>query len=89
MKKSQLKKIIKEEIKSTLNEGIWKVGTEEEIQTFIDEVQNLQSKYWNIVGSDAVHNGLDTAIGAADELKDIARGDYKHHTKVDVIGFKV
>jgi len=73
MKKYELKKIIKEEIKSTLKEGIWNIGTEEEIEQFIVEVQNLQKKYWEIVGSDAVHNGLDEAMLEADQLINIAR----------------
>ena len=73
MKKYELKKLIKEEVKSTLNEGIWNIGTEEEIEQFIVEVLNLQKKYWEIVGSDAVHNGLDGAIMEADKLINIAR----------------
>ena len=44
-----------------------------QIEQFIDEVQNLQNKYWEIVGSDAVHNGLDGAIMEADKLIKIAR----------------
>ena len=73
MKKCELKKLIKEEGKSTLKEGVWNIGTEEEIEQFIAEVQNLQNKYWEIVGSDAVHNGLDGAIMEADKLIKMAR----------------
>ena len=73
MKKCELKKLIKEEIKSTLKEGVWNIGTEEEIEQFIAEVQNLQNKYYQIVGSDAVHNGLDGAIMEADKLIKMAR----------------
>ena len=56
-----------------IQEGIWKVGNKQGIQDFIDEVQNLQNKYWNIVGSDDVHNGLDRAMREAEELKAIAK----------------
>ena len=65
-----------------IKEGIWKVGTEEQIQHFINDIEKIKTHYYSIVGSDAVFNGLDQAIMEAEELKDIARGDYKHHTKV-------
>ena len=73
MKKSELAAFIKEEIKSTLNtEGVWKKGHPSLIQNFLDELDMLKNKYYNIVGSDDVFNGLDQAEKAASELLTMA-----------------
>ncbi len=69
MKKSELTSFIKEEIKSTLNtEGVWKKGHPSLIQDFLDELDTIKNKYYNVVGSDDVFNGLDQAERAAQEL---------------------
>jgi hypothetical protein len=69
MKKSELASFIKEEIKSTLNtEGVWQKGHPSLIQDFLNELDTLKDKYYNIVGSDDVFNGLDQAERAANEL---------------------
>jgi hypothetical protein len=69
MKKSELASFIKEEIKATLNtEGVWQKGHPSLIQDFLDELDTLKDKYYNIVGSDDVFNGLDQAERAANEL---------------------
>jgi len=69
MKKSELASFIKEEIKSTLStEGIWKKGHPSLIQDFLDELDTLKDKYYNIVGSDDVFDGLDQAERAAQKL---------------------
>jgi hypothetical protein len=73
MKKSELASFIKEEIKSTLNtEGVWQKGHPSLIQDFLDELDTLKDKYYNIVGSDDVFNGLDQAERAASELLTMA-----------------
>ena len=73
MKKSELASFIKEEIKSTLStEGVWQKGHPSLIQDFLDELDTLKDKYYNIVGSDDVFNGLDQAERAASELLTMA-----------------
>tara|TARA_Y100000296_G_scaffold80364_1_gene105674 strand:- start:505 stop:729 length:225 start_codon:yes stop_codon:yes gene_type:complete len=73
MKKYELKKLIKEEIKSTLKEGIWALGTKKDIQMFIQDIEDIKEKHYDFVGSDAVYNGLDQAIVEAEELLIIAK----------------
>ena len=73
MKKYELKKLIKEEVKSTLKEGVWALGTKQDIQMFIQDIEDIKHKYHGFVGSDAVYNGLDQAIVEAEELLKIAR----------------
>jgi len=51
-----------------LKEGVWSSGTYNEIGRFIQDVKNLKDKYYNIVGSDDVFNGLDQAEEAAREM---------------------
>jgi len=51
-----------------LREGTWSSGTYNEIGRFIQDVKNLKDKYYNIVGSDDVFNGLDQAESAAEEM---------------------
>jgi len=91
MKKSELTAFIKEEIKSTLNtEGVWSKGYDTAIRDFILDVEQLKDDYYNIVGSDDVFNGLDTAINAANELIAMKEATYKVSAdKVDSIKDKV
>ena len=51
-----------------LKEGTWSSGTYNEIGRFINDLKNLKDKYYNIVGSDDVFNGLDQAESAAEEM---------------------
>lgn len=67
MKKSELKAFIKEEIKSTLNEGVWSVMPER-IPEFIRAMEKIKTDFHAIVGSDDVYDGLDNAIQAAKDL---------------------
>lgn len=67
MKKSELKAFIKEEIKSNLSEGVWKIDAER-IPEFIRAVEKLKNDFYNIVGSDDVFDGLDNAIQSAQDL---------------------
>lgn len=51
-----------------LREGVWSTGTVTQIQGFLRELKRLKDKYYNIVGSDDVFNGLDQAESAAEEM---------------------
>jgi hypothetical protein len=51
-----------------LKEGTWSSGTYNEIGRFIQDVKNLRDKYYDIVGSDDVFDGLDRAEEAAREM---------------------
>tara|TARA_Y100000389_G_C17466360_1_gene526017 strand:+ start:2542 stop:4764 length:2223 start_codon:yes stop_codon:yes gene_type:complete len=53
---------------STLKEGVWSMGTVTEIKRFLIDLQELKDKYYNIVGSDDVFDGLDRAERAAVEM---------------------
>ena len=53
---------------STLKEGVWGTGTVTEIKRFIIDLQELMDKYYDIVGSDDVFDGLDRAASAAVEM---------------------
>ena len=64
-----IEKIIKN--RNKLDEGIWTVGTPQQIQNFIEDVKNLKDQYYRIVGSDAVFDGLDSAIMEAEKLMSI------------------
>ena len=78
MKKLELKEAIKNKITSILSEnklesqrvseGTWSSGTYNEIGRFIQDIKNLKDKYYNIVGSDDVYDGLDRAEEAAREM---------------------
>ena len=54
----------KEEIK----EGVWEIGNPDDIKEFIAKMKQLKNVYWNVVGSDDVMDGMDTAIRGAEEL---------------------
>lgn len=67
MKKSELKAFIKEEIKANLSEGVWSVMPEK-IPEFLRVMEKIKNDFYAIVGSDAVYDGLDSAIAAAKDL---------------------
>ena len=56
--------------RNELNEGVWSAGTPQQIANFIRDVEDIKDEYYNIVGSDAVFNGLDEAIIEAEKLMD-------------------
>ena len=56
----------KEEVK----EGVWNMPTMDEVIEFVGAVEELKEKFYNIVGSDAVFDGLDQAIIEAKNLVD-------------------
>ena len=63
-----------------LNEGVWEVGSKQDIQEFIAKLKQLKNVYYNVVGSDEVQNGLDIALRAAEELMKHAKpGMDEHH----------
>ncbi|MDA8959240.1 hypothetical protein N9F64_00415 [bacterium] len=51
-----------------LNEGTWSTGTYTQIKQFLSDLKRLKDKYYDIVGSDDVFNGLDGAQIAAKEM---------------------
>ena len=66
--------------KQPLNEGVWEVGSKQDIQEFISKLKQLKNVYYNIVGSDEVQNGLDAALKGAEELMIHAKpGMDEHH----------
>ena len=48
--------------------GVWDVGSEKEIKEFIEKIDNLESEYYRVVGSDDVFDGLMNAKKGAEEL---------------------
>ena len=52
----------------SINEGTWGTGTVSQIKRFILDLKRLKDKYYDIVGSDDVFDGLDRAEMAAEEL---------------------
>jgi vacuolar-type H+-ATPase catalytic subunit A/Vma1 len=67
MKKSELKSFIKEEILSSLKEGVWSVMPER-IPEFIKAIEEIKEEFHAVVGSDDVYDGLDRAVQAARDL---------------------
>jgi len=67
MKKSELKSFIKENIKATLNEGVWSVMPER-IPEFIAAIEQIKDEFHAVVGSDDVYDGLDRAVQGARDL---------------------
>tara|TARA_R110000803_G_scaffold27084_3_gene63498 strand:+ start:1391 stop:1900 length:510 start_codon:yes stop_codon:yes gene_type:complete len=61
----------KEEVK----EGVWNMPTMDEVIEFVGAVEELKEKFYNIVGSDAVFDGLDQAIIEAKNLVDPGNDD--------------
>ena len=58
-----------------LSEGIWNIGNPDDIRDFIKKVNTLQKDYWEVVGSDTVMNGLDSAMDEAKILLDVKMGN--------------
>ena len=52
----------------SINEGTWSTGTASQIKRFLLDLKRLKDKYYDIVGSDDVFDGLDRAETAAEEL---------------------
>lgn len=87
MKKSDLKKSIKELIvaelagaslmDNELNEGVWSV-LPDRIPEFIQAVNDLKDEYHSVVGSDDVFDGLDAAISAAENLMSLNKAEDKN-----------
>jgi hypothetical protein len=55
-------------IEKNLDESTWSTGTYTEIKRFVSDLDMLKDKYYNIVGSDDVFDGLNRAATAAEEL---------------------
>jgi hypothetical protein len=55
-------------IEKNLDESTWSTGTYTEIKRFVSDLDMLKDRYYNIVGSDDVFDGLDRAATAAEEL---------------------
>ncbi len=51
-----------------LSEGTWSTGTYNQIKQFLSDLKRLKDKYYDIVGSDDVFDGLDRAGMAAEDL---------------------
>ena len=51
-----------------LSEGIWNIGSPDDIDKFIDTLEVIKDDYYAVVGSDTVMDGLDTAIQGAKDL---------------------
>jgi hypothetical protein len=51
-----------------INEGVWKIGNPDDINKFIEKLTEIKHDYWNVVGSDTVMDGLDTAIKGSEDL---------------------
>jgi hypothetical protein len=85
MKKSELKSFIKEEILSSLKEGVWSVMPER-IPEFIAAIEQIKDEFHAVVGSDDVYDGLDRAVQAARDLmamnRNMAEGKVENITKI-------
>ena len=58
-----------------LSEGVWKLGNPDDIRDFIKKIAELKRDYWEVVGSDTVMDGIDSAIDEAKILLDIKMGN--------------
>ena len=58
-----------------LSEGVWKLGNPDDIRDFIKKLAELKRDYWEVVGSDTVMDGIDSAIDEAKILLDIKMGN--------------
>jgi hypothetical protein len=68
-----LRNYIKQEIREILSEdsieeGTWSKGTPEQIQNFINDIDQIQMDYYDIVGDDEIFNGLDAAVRRAQQM---------------------
>ena len=73
MKKQELRKIIKEELKDVLKEGTWalpKTRTDGSIQAkkFINKIEKLKDEIYNVFGDDTLFDHFDGAIKRIKEL---------------------
>ena len=57
-----------------LSEGVWKIGNPDDIRDFIKKLAELKRDYWDVVGSDTVIDGIDSAMDEAKILLDIKMG---------------
>ena len=55
-------------IEKNLDEGTWSTGTYTQIERFLYDLNILKDKYFDIVGSDDVFDGLEIAQTAAEEM---------------------
>ena len=71
-----------------LNEGTWSTGTYTQIKQFLSDLKRLKDKYYDIVGSDDVFNGLDGAQMAAQDLM-INAPENRGELEEDAVNFDV
>jgi hypothetical protein len=65
-----------------LSEGIWKIGSPDDIDKFIDTLEVIKDDYYAVVGSDTVMDGLDTAIQGAKDLLALKIGNVQAEGKL-------
>ena len=58
-----------------LSEGVWKIGNPDDIRDFIKKLAELKRDYWDVVGSDTVIDGIDSAMDEAKILLDVKMGN--------------
>ena len=58
-----------------LSEGVWKLGNPDDIRDFIKKLAELKRDYWDVVGSDTVIDGIDSAMDEAKILLDVKMGN--------------
>ena len=83
--------VYKKRGKEKMTEGTWSTGTYTQIQQFLSDLKRLKDKYYDIVGSDDVFNGLDGAQMAAQDLMRNApenRGELNEYKDEDVVKYK-
>lgn len=72
MKRSQLKEIIKEELKSVLKEGTWALpkskSEQKKAYLYVQELDKFKKKIYNMLGDDELFDHLDNAIKRMNEL---------------------
>ena len=71
-----------------LSEGTWSTGTYNQIKQFLSDLKRLKDKYYDIVGSDDVFNGLDGAQMAAQDLM-INAPENRGELEEDAVNFDV
>ena len=58
----------KKKDKKDVKEGTWALGNAKDIQRIVDMLNKLKDNAYNVVGDDLFFDGLDNAIGRAEEL---------------------
>ena len=80
MKKSELKKIIKEELQKVIKEGTWAIPkTPEEVNkaiTLVKEFKKFKQKAYKILGDDELFDYLDKADYKMHELIQTAHNNF-------------